>query len=482
MSKKDIIRSICFGICLIIVFSIFTNVYSFKFEDGIYGMTAFYEQEDNINDVLFVGSSQMFENVNTQILWDEYGMAAFDLAGSKQPIWNSYYYIKEALKTQNLSLVVLDLYSVLQEEEYSDDSRIIKNTYGMKLSEDRIEAIKVSSPEENRKDYLWKIPTYHTRYRELSKRDFMPHLGMPNMQDWKGYGMNPATNPYDTPQDFQTDETEPVTAKVEEYLRKICELCKEEGVELLFVKTPSHTYIGETMKYNRAGEIAAEYNVPYVNFNYYYDEMQLDFATDAADRTHLNYKGNVKFTRYLADYIKANYKIPDRRGEKGYESYEVMSRDSAARTQNAIVYDTQEFGVFLREIQRENYTVVYTISENCKNATNYEDMNALMKFCGIDMDEMEASSAWVFQGGKELFASRNSKDFLWYEELAPYMDIEVAPAEDEKKAPSIVVNRQQKRKMDYGINVVVYDSITETIVDAVGVTLIENALQGMKQR
>lgn len=36
----------------------------------------------------------------------------------------------------------------------------------------------------------------------------------------------------------------------------------------------------------------------------YYEEIGIDFATDCADANYLNNKGNVKFTRYLADYIK----------------------------------------------------------------------------------------------------------------------------------------------------------------------------------
>ena len=57
-------------------------------------------------DVLFLGSSHVHCNVNTQLLWDEYGMAAYLMTGAEQPLWNSYYNLKEALKTQKPRLVV----------------------------------------------------------------------------------------------------------------------------------------------------------------------------------------------------------------------------------------------------------------------------------------------------------------------------------------------------------------------------------------
>mgnify|MGYP000718372696 FL=1 len=48
--------------------------------------------------------------MNTQLLWDEYGMAAYLMTGAEQPLWNSYYNLKEALKNQKPKLVVLDMF------------------------------------------------------------------------------------------------------------------------------------------------------------------------------------------------------------------------------------------------------------------------------------------------------------------------------------------------------------------------------------
>ena len=85
-------------------------------------------------DVLFLGSSHVFETYNTSVLWDEYGIASYVLGGSVQPMWNTYFYMKEALKTQTPELIVLDAYCCEYREEYNDYSRQIKNCYGMKPS------------------------------------------------------------------------------------------------------------------------------------------------------------------------------------------------------------------------------------------------------------------------------------------------------------------------------------------------------------
>ena len=77
--------------------------------------------------ILFLFSSVF----NTAVLYEEYGIAAFDLGGSIQPFWNTYYYLKEALKTQNPKVVAIEAYAATQTDLYSDESRIIKNNFGL---------------------------------------------------------------------------------------------------------------------------------------------------------------------------------------------------------------------------------------------------------------------------------------------------------------------------------------------------------------
>ena len=120
--RKNIVKSICFTLIAVLLFGNFIKIFRFKYGDGIYPLDIFYEQEENSIDVMFFGSSHIFENVNTGVLWDEHGIAAFNLCGSIQPLWNTYYYIKEALKTQSPKLIVVDVYRALEELEYIDDN------------------------------------------------------------------------------------------------------------------------------------------------------------------------------------------------------------------------------------------------------------------------------------------------------------------------------------------------------------------------
>ena len=100
-------------------------------------------------------------------------MAAYNLAGSNQPLWNSYYYFKEALKYQKPQLVVLDVYRAIETEDYQEEARIVMNTFGLRYSRDWVENLKVSLPPDAAyMDYFLRFPVYHARYQELKQMDF----------------------------------------------------------------------------------------------------------------------------------------------------------------------------------------------------------------------------------------------------------------------------------------------------------------------
>ncbi|MCM1237166.1 MAG: hypothetical protein NC489_44420 [Ruminococcus flavefaciens] len=120
---KKVIQLIIFTAIFLILLNSIYKVFSFKYGDGILGLTKFYELDNNTVDVLILGSSHAFENINTGVLYDSYGMAAYILSGSVQPYWNTYYYLMEALKTQKPQLIVLDAFASTFNDEYSDYSR-----------------------------------------------------------------------------------------------------------------------------------------------------------------------------------------------------------------------------------------------------------------------------------------------------------------------------------------------------------------------
>ena len=84
------------AVAVVLVLGI-AKVLLLKSEDGINQFQAFYKQPENSIDVIFSGSSKVYCDIATGVLWENHGIAAFDLGGAEAPSWVSYYQLKEAL-------------------------------------------------------------------------------------------------------------------------------------------------------------------------------------------------------------------------------------------------------------------------------------------------------------------------------------------------------------------------------------------------
>ena len=84
----------------------------------------FYQNPKNSIDVLFIGSSHVHNGIDISLLYKEYGISSYDFSSSGQPLPTSYFYVKEALKTQKPKLIIFDSYSLRH-----TDYRFHKDSY-----------------------------------------------------------------------------------------------------------------------------------------------------------------------------------------------------------------------------------------------------------------------------------------------------------------------------------------------------------------
>lgn len=292
----------------------------FKYADGILPMEDLYAYPENSVDVLFLGSSHVGVNVDTVKLCNDYGIAAYNLWGAVQPTWNSYYNLVEALKTQRPRVVVLETFLVSQDYEYMDYSRIIKNTMGMRMSKNKVEAVFASATEDVLSDVLLGFSTYHTRYSELNEMDFERYAWNREVAD-KNIDNGDYVTPCMVPL-TAGEETEALAEKMESYFLKIIELCEEEKIPLLLYTSPYSASEKEMRRYNRVAEIAEEYEIPYLNYNLCYQEIGIDFSTDYCDSAgHFNNAGVAKMTDALGVYLKEHYELPERYDDRWFNMW-----------------------------------------------------------------------------------------------------------------------------------------------------------------
>lgn len=321
---KHAARAAGFLACLLFLLYLWNTALAVKSDDGINQARYLYAQPKNTIDVLFLGSSHVHCNINTAVLWEEYGIAAYHLTSAEQPLWNSYHYLVEALKTQSPSLVVLDMFSPARFYDDYQPKWLGQNVNGMRLSLNKYQAVKASTPTDVA-DYVLGFPNYHTRYSRLEEADFRNFFwNKEEMALWKGY--TPLDNWAElTEPDFgYVTETKDMTEKSQLYFDKIVELTEREGIRLVLISAPYLLTEEDQKVYNRIAELAEEHGISFVNYNSteMYREAGIDFSVDYADHTHLNIEGSEKYSRHLGKWLKDNCEIPDRRGEERYRSWE----------------------------------------------------------------------------------------------------------------------------------------------------------------
>ncbi len=510
--KNKTIRICTFFSLAILLLNMVLSILQFKYWPIFESL---YKSDPDSIDVAFCGSSHIYVTIDTGVLFQDFGITGFNLTSSAQPLWNTYYFIKEMLKTQRPKLLVIDSYLATSQKDYQWAGDLISGSYGMRLSLNKIENIKASDPKETWVTYFLEYPTYHSRYTNLKREDFAPNNSRNSISDgwrttdpaiWKGFAPYLLTNPQIRPDISSITGTAPLREKSEIYLRRIIELSKEEKIPLLLIAVPYSVTPFEMQIFNRIEEIAQEYDIPFLNGNYYYDKVGLDFNADYYDAGHMNYRGSEKFTRFLGNYLKENYDFPSRQGQEGYESWKLMAQDETNQKQNIQLRETVDFMAYLQNANVEKNMVLYVARGNYKHAINYEEIKDKLLPYGINLDEAAGNTAWVTQNGKIVFAAGDNKDYCWHTDIGSFdnftiqsvTDTSAIPDEDgailvgAKPSPQVLAEAPVYPQVKYntslletlpnGISLFVYDTATEIFVEKAGFAVTsENILSEQKQ-
>lgn len=385
ITTKNAVRFIAFCLVVILLIGIWSSWFKPKNYDGTLSMRTFYEQPENSIDLLCIGSSHSFIDINTGVLWDEFGVPSYVLGASLQPFWNTYYSLKEALKTQTPRLVVLEALAVQIEDDYSDHGVLINNTAGMHWNMNKFESIRASVTDtDGFIDYSLLFEEYHSRYSELNMFDIDADLSdAVKNENFKGFYDYLRTE-YQSKPFFQVNvDPIPMTNKQEYYYRLIIEYCRDNDIPLCIVVSPDAGYTEEVRsRYIYAAQIAEEYGVEFIDFNEYYDRIGLDFDTDFGDIGHLNYLGNRKYTSYLGAYLCEHYDLIDRSDDTTgiYDSWEENARYLETRARNYELQETSvaEDYVDILNSLSDDYEVIVMVSDN----THISD--ELARYLGIN--------------------------------------------------------------------------------------------------
>ena len=321
-------KKIMISVISVIVLSVFLHLAELvlipKYTDIPEGrlVSEYYGNEGGY-DVLFVGDCEVYENFSTVTLWEEYGISSYIRGSAQQLIWQSYYLLREMFETEKPQAVVFNVLSM----KYGEPQNEAYNRMtidGMKLSSDKLECIKASMTDgESLWSYIFPILRFHSRWSELTDKDFTYMFGNSEKVSYNGYLMQKGIVPVTEEQKGELIYVDPIPQICFDYLDKMRELCEANGAELILIKSPTNstkywwydTWDGQITEYARKN------GLDYYNMTDKCDEIGIDWQTATYDGgLHLNVYGAEKTAAYFGKILSEKYNITDRSNDSTYSA------------------------------------------------------------------------------------------------------------------------------------------------------------------
>ena len=278
----------------------------------------YYDLEKDSLDVLVVGASSLKCGYSPNVMYENSGIVSYERGTSAMPPSLFYYSVKEALKTQHPSVILVDGGQLFKNYDYTDEKicrTLNANLDFCHLNKDKVEAaFLVSSIAESEKvpNILFPMLEYHNRWETITYKEFSTAIQTPYDQllgqtpYWKSVPQDPLLGHMDI--EDSADHRQFNEEGVESYTKMI-NLCKEKGIPIVLCRTPRAGWSQADSDSIR--EFAEKAGAGYLEMNTdeVIQEMGIDPKEDFDDAYHLNYKGSTKMTKWLGKYFLENYDI-----------------------------------------------------------------------------------------------------------------------------------------------------------------------------
>lgn len=257
-----------------------------------------YEPENSI-DLLFLGSSLAYCDVVPAELYAETGLTGFVMAGPEQTVCITYYYLREAFRTQSPSAVFLELTGVM----FSRYMGYTKANIGRMpyWSLNRLRATLEGAEKEQRAGLFFPLYNYHDRFNDPTS--LFRRRGDERLDPLAGFTFMTGSQPQEKRVEREYDISEEDFAGNLEYLKLIEELCAEHGSELVLFQAPTCAPLPDRSMERIRGAVSPDTLILDFSASPLFEETGLDMNTDFYDNIHTNAVGAQKFSAALGREI-----------------------------------------------------------------------------------------------------------------------------------------------------------------------------------
>ncbi len=464
---KNTIRISAFLVIAALLISGTYKVLSWKDTTGGYlsSTQQLYATEDNLMDVVFMGSSHCYCSINPSILWDTYGISAFDMAVSGQDKDSTYYALQELLKTQSPQVVCIDAYGLLF-DRHEVLGNVYRNMLSMKFSSTSNDLIRAYVEEDEQLDFLLRWPIIHTRYRELAKYDFIQYepsiYGRGFFPNYHAGNVSPLSEDI-----LNCNETAPLSETNKQWIDNLISLSEEEGFSLVFFLAPMALSMDNQKVLNGANDYLQSYNIDFIDFNRLASEIDLDYTIDFADAFHTNTRGANKVTSYMGTYLMQNHLFIDHRGDEKYHLWDTCSQYMQQLETANTIGQTSDLSAYMDLLANaENMTVVISLDGSYLDSSL--DLLSALAVWGIEESEYNMGGKWIFENGERVFYMDGLSDASYTHDLSQTETLRIQNPVNANTLSQIAINGKSYGSAINGLSVLAYDNFTDTIVSQKG--------------
>ena len=337
--KNKIFRALKNIVCTVLFLSILLSClcgfsYFFRYEEDEKStllVNGFYALEEESIDVLFIGGSGYYRSLSPPLLYEKTGLRSYDLCSPAYLFDATLTLIKEAEKTQQPSLYVVDIRRFYKElkKDISGENMVGKNlkkqksrmsyiVNNMPLSLNRAQLIHKFYGEKlgvNEIEWQFDYLRTHNNWKEHSFSDFKEYMkkmlnaNKPEKAPYNGVICGPWHTELEDIDVGSYKETLNLDYEALGVLNELMEYAKKGNIEILFM-IPPYAVSEENYAYEKfIGDYIKASGFRFLNINEKIKEVGIDYKTDFYDENHLNALGCLKLTPYIADYITENYDI-----------------------------------------------------------------------------------------------------------------------------------------------------------------------------
>jgi hypothetical protein len=250
-------------------------------------------------DVMFFGSSLIYCDIAPPAIYDKSKITSYVMGGPEQTLPITYYYIKEALKTQSPKVIFVEVTGLLYDKYYSSTET---NILFMPKSINRLSATFEGANPDTWNDLLFSVYDYNddtvadiSEYSSYAMDNLAGYTYLNNIDTVNG--------PVYRSINYNEEEYKINLS----YLRKISKLCEEEKIQLEYFIAPSYyrvptkymDIIENDMSYMEYGR--------YTDHNIIYPDDRIDKNTHFYDILHFNCYGAEQYSEFLAELLVSEY-------------------------------------------------------------------------------------------------------------------------------------------------------------------------------